>query len=75
MVYDRRRLETEVVSSDSDDDDVVTGPEVVPVLDRRDSSDFINEIRSRVNGIVERDVMSGRIRRRGEPGAAGNTLF
>ena len=68
VTYDRRRLATEVVSSDSEGEQ--TAREVVRrgSRDSRDSDYFVNEIRNRVDAITaERDILD-RLRRRHEEG-------
>lgn len=68
VTYDRRRLATEVVSSDSEGEQ--TAREVVRrgSRDSRDSDYFVTEIRNRVDAITaERDILD-RLRRRHEEG-------
>ena len=69
--YDRRRVATEVVSSDSEHEQEAR--EVARAGDRAEDRDdyFVTEIRNRVQAMVaERDILD-RIRRRGTEGGLG----
>ena len=71
VTYDRRRLATEVVSSDSEGEQAVREVARRGSRDSRDSDYFVNEIRNRVDAITaERDILD-RLRRRHEEGGLG----
>ena len=71
VTYDRRRLATEVVSSDSEGEQAAREVVRRGSRDSRDSDYFVTEIRNRVDAITaERDHVD-RLRRRHEEGGLG----
>lgn len=68
VTYDNRRLTTEVVSSDSDNDEPPRIPPVPGPSHDRDEY-FVQEIRNRVQALAEARDLYDRIRRQGRDGS------